>query len=289
MVENKDNLISCSNVTGMPVFSINEGQNVGFVKNVLMELEDKKSLVFLIEDNEWYKGAKVLEADDVMKIGQEALVIENSHKLTSFSELPEGNQSVTRNDSCRGKMVVDSDNNKLGKVKGCLIDRNTIKVSGVVFETKDEEEREIPSEQIIAVKTDVVVIGESNENPVKIKNGNGHAKEEDKKGPLDEQEHLEAGTLVEQNVALDNVTKLERPAVEDEHVQKTGPVAQKSLKEILEERQDKFLLGKRVDRDILTDDGSALIKKDEVITEQVLKEAKDSHKYIVLSFCIKRN
>jgi len=73
---------------------------------------------------------------------------------------------------------------------------------------------------------------------------------------------------------------------EEERVEESAS-SHKDLKQILEERQDKFLLGKKVDRDISSDDGTLIIKKGDKINKQVLIDAKKANRYIILSFCVK--
>ena len=62
--------------------------------------------------------------------------------------------------------------------------------------------------------------------------------------------------------------------------------SKESLSEIFERRQIKYMLGKKVSRDIESDDGSTIINQGEVITDDVIGKAKKSGKFLELSMNI---
>jgi len=62
--------------------------------------------------------------------------------------------------------------------------------------------------------------------------------------------------------------------------------SKESLSEIFERRQIKYMLGKKVSRDIEADDGSTVINQGEIITDDVIAKAKQNGKFLELSMNI---
>jgi len=63
-----------------------------------------------------------------------------------------------------------------------------------------------------------------------------------------------------------------------------GPEEQ--VQAILDKHQHDFLLGKKIKRDLLADDGALILRAGETITEEVLQKAKEANKYLELGFYI---
>lgn len=61
---------------------------------------------------------------------------------------------------------------------------------------------------------------------------------------------------------------------------------EQQVQELLNRRQHDFLLGKKIKRDLLTDDGAIILKTGGTITEDVLGKAKKANKYLELGFYV---
>lgn len=324
-----DGLIASQAVIGLPVFSIKEGQNVGIVRKVLVNGKNKP--LFLVEDEEWFKGGKVVGGPSVTKIGKEALLIEGKDKLVAFNDPSIDDISKCH---CFKDMTAIKGDQALGKIREFAIERDKLEIVDIEVVTGDRDDKRVyfSIEEVADVTDQEVIIKES-----KQANGSDSAeatldKEEvELEGLIKEEPESDSALSDETSVKLDEATPDSAKATPDKvpdkeekvtptDLSKKAPngngeveevaapkekpkdkpkeiseepavteasVAHKDLKQILEERQDKFLMGKKVDRDITADDGTIIIKKGETITKEVLEEAKKAHKYIVLSFCIK--
>jgi len=270
-----DGLIVKQNLIGKSVFSIEDGQNIGTVKDVLVE-KGTKQPIFLVADEEWFKGGKVIRGSHVSKIGKDALVVENKEKLMTVNN-PEVEDIMSKSICFRGKAVT-KDNQQLGEIKEYSIDCNKIECIDleVVTEPETDKRSYFPVEDITDITEDGVVLKES--PPAPVVEESPEIKDQEQNGQSTEKNGEDSGLVP---------TAESQEGLIEESADTSAIGAHKDLKQILEERQDKFLLGKKADRDITADDGTLIIQKGEVITKEILEEAKKAHKYIVLSFCIK--
>lgn len=316
MTKTAENLIKSQDVIGLAVFSVAEGQKLGVIKDIFLE-PGKKSPLFLVEDEEWYKGGKVIKGSDVIKIGEEALVIESKDKMEHFSAVSNIESMLRMNTDLTSISVINPAEDELGKINEYLIDKEKIEV--VSLEVKNGEGAGLkcwPAENISGVKGGAVVVSgeeqsdeaaaetepetkaeglipteeEHEEKPEeKVEEKAEEKPEEQVEDKVEEKpEDLSKKAATGNGEEKEDKKVVDKENIEKPEVQETMAVAaHKDLKQILEERQDKFLLGKKVDRDITADDGTIIIQKGETITKEVLEDAKGAHKYIVLSFCVK--
>lgn len=72
-------------IIGLPLFLIEEGKEVGKVKDIIIDRSASKVTAFLIEDPSWPK-LKILPFSDIRSLGVDALVIDSQDLLVDFQE-----------------------------------------------------------------------------------------------------------------------------------------------------------------------------------------------------------
>jgi len=93
--------------------------------------------------------------------------------------------------------------------------------------------------------------------------------------------------VVEELQSSGGLQASKKPATQEEVVEK--PSKEKGVRKVLEERQDAYLIGKEVEKDIFFDDGEILIRCGETISPEVIEKAKETDKYLALTFAVRRN
>ncbi|HOY64331.1 MAG TPA: PRC-barrel domain-containing protein, partial [bacterium] len=98
---------------------------------------------------------------------------------------------------------------------------------------------------------------------------------------IDASSDVDIEELLDLDSAAESAGLVEEPASSDE-----GEESKQSLSEIFERRQIKYMLGKRVSKDVVGDDGSLVVGHGETITDSVVQKAKASGKFLELSMNI---
>jgi uncharacterized protein YrrD len=70
-------------IVGLKVISITEGKELGQVKELVINPVNRTVAALVIDDGKWYYGAKVLPYMAILGIGEYAVMIESSERLTS--------------------------------------------------------------------------------------------------------------------------------------------------------------------------------------------------------------
>jgi len=252
-------------IIGLPVISIIEGTELGTVKSLLINPEDG-SVTILIDDDKWYWGAKFLPLAAVTGLGQYAITIENSDAILTLTDAPEVEQLIVADLKVIGTKVLTRNGLIQGKVTEILID-NSGKIVACEIEDINGEITSVDAQQIVTFGKDVLIISDENEIVTKK--------------PVANNTSLSEKTSV--NPTVPNVKAPAIPVMgqEAQKVESNDDSAKK-----FDEKNRKYLLGKKASRRIETDNGLLIVEEGGEITEEVLQKAKLTGSFVELSMNI---
>jgi uncharacterized protein YrrD len=151
---------------GIAIVSIEQGEKVGSVDNVLLNLETKRVIAYkLIKPGLLRSGGIVLKHEDVESIGKDAVMIRNRERIR---ELKEERDLQSRPDlaALSALRVVTQDGTYIGNLATAQFDPKTgnlthIEVSGGGLMDKLRRNKVIGIEEVVSMGTDVVVVPDS--------------------------------------------------------------------------------------------------------------------------------
>lgn len=244
-------------ILGLPVISITEGRELGISKGLLIDAKNRVVAAITIEDDEWYRGVKLIPYEAVIAIGVDAMTITHSENILTLDEAGDyetlldenirviGTKVFTKSGVIQGK-VSEISIAEDGKIELCEITDNTGAVG------------EIPSDKISIFGKLVTVIETEAEKKTKFiepppssesdlpandvdEEFTGHAEVEGIT-PIEDEENVEsaegetieipAGDESENDVESeseeDAPIEIEAPAQEEESVKNTPKVTQQA-------------------------------------------------------------
>ena len=131
-----------SDILGLPIISITEGRELGTSKTLVIDAKNGLIAAITVEDEEWYRGVKLIPYSSIIAIGDDAITILHSDKILKLSQVGDfesmldenikilGTKAITRTGKIRGKICeifVGDD----GKIVKCEIKANDGSVSEV--------------------------------------------------------------------------------------------------------------------------------------------------------------
>lgn len=290
-------------ILGLPVISITEGRELGMSKTLLIDAKNGQVAAITIEDDDWYRGVKLLPYSSVIAIGHDAVTITNSENILTLEDASDyeamldaniriiGTKAITKSGTINGKVneIYIGDGGKVEKVQ--IIDPNGV-------------ESEIMSDQISIFGKQVTVIdppdGDEEKKtadavapmpepapapapePPKAPEPEPVPEPEPPKAPEPEPVPEPEPPKAPEPEPVPEPEPPKAPVPEPEPEPKKESAADKAT----EERHRRFLLGKKASRDIVADNGTIIVKSGEAITEAVLQKAKMANKFIELSMNI---
>jgi len=293
-------------ILGLPIISITEGRELGMSKTLLIDAKNGAVAAITIEDEDWYRGVKLLPYSSVIAIGHDAVTITNSENILTLEDASDyeamldaniriiGTKAITKSGTINGTVseIFIGDDGKVEKVQ--IVDPNgaeaeitsdQISIFGkqvTVIDTPEEGETAIPMED--EKKTDEVA-AESAPEPAPMPEPEPAPAPEpiQEPEPIPEPEPEPAPEPAPEPEPMPEPEPAPEPVPEPE----PEPEAPKSAADkATEERHRRFLLGKKASRDIVTDSGVVIVNAGDDITEEVLQKAKLANKFIELSMNI---
>jgi len=283
----------------LPIISITEGRELGVSKSLLIDAKNGSVSALIIEDEEWYRGVKLLPYDSVIAIGDDAITITNSENILKLDEATAYEPLLDENVRVIGTKAITKSGSIQGLVEEIFIDESGKIAKCAITTTNSSEAKEIPAEEISIFGKQVTIIEskipEKKTADIAVKapieekqEKSAPAKEETTPAEKAPEPEVKPQTVVEEPVkaepAKEEPAKVEAKAPAAEaHKAPIADQAKQLNDKVTEERHRRFLLGKKAARRIATDNGIVIVEAGADITEEVLQKAKLANKFIELS------
>lgn len=299
-------------IIGLPVISITEGRELGMSKSLLIDAPNGSVAAITIEDEDWYRGVKLLPYSSVIAIGEDAVTITNSENILTLEDAGDyeammdanikiiGTKAITKSGTIQGKVVeiYIGDN---GKIEKCEIEGRDGSLSEIVSEqisifgkqvTVIDSDFEKKTEIIAPVETPAVAAPKTEAPKAEIKEAPKAEVKEAPKTEAPKVEVKEAPKAETPKAEVKEAPKAEAPKPQVKEAPKTEApkavdAAAQMADKATEERHRRFLLGKTVTKDIVSATGVVLAKTGDVVTEEILQKVKMANMFIDLSMNVK--
>ena len=293
-------------ILGLPVISITEGRELGMSKTLLIDAKNGTVAAITIEDEDWYRGVKLIPYESVIAIGDDAVTVTNSENILTLDDAGDYEQLLDDNIRIIGTKAITKSGSIQGKISELYIGDDG-KIEKCEITAPDGTTSEVTADQISIFGKQVTVIDPSSEKknePVAAPAPAAAAPA--KEAPAPEAPAKEAVAAKEPAAPKAEVkpdlpkAAAEKPAAKPAPAPaapkapekpaapapKPAPKAdpkQAAADKATEERHRRFLLGKKATRTIKMDNGIVIVEEGQDITEEVLQKAKLANKFIELS------
>ena len=279
-------------ILGLPVISITEGRELGMSKTLLIDAPNRIVAAITIEDEDWYRGVKLIPYDNVIAVGDDAVTINNSENILTLDAAGDfetllddnirviGTKAITRTGVIQGNITeifIGED----GSIEKCEVT------------TPEGSTSEVTADQVAIFGKEVTVISPEGDAGKKSDTASAPAAPA-VTAPAAEPAAAEpapAPTAPEPAPApAAEEPATEEPASEPLAEETAAPAVEesaadddKNAERANEDRHRRFLLGKKATRTIKMDNGVVIVEAGADITEEVLQKAKLGNKFIELS------
>ena len=291
-------------IIGLPVISITEGRELGMSKSLLIDAPNGSVAAITIEDEDWYRGVKLLPYSSVIAIGEDAVTITNSENILTLEDAGDyeammdanikiiGTKAITKSGTIQGKVVeiYIGDN---GKIEKCEIEGRDGSLSEIVSDqisifgkqvTVIDSDFEKKTEIIAPVETPAVAAPKTEAPKIEVKEA---PKAETPKAEVKEAPKAEAPKAEIKEAPKTEAPKPQVKEAPKAETPKAVDAAAQLADKATEERHRRFLLGKTVTKDIVSATGVVLAKTGDVVTEEILQKVKMANMFIDLSMNVK--
>lgn len=249
-----------ANILGLPVISITECKELGTSKGLVIDAAKGIACGLLIEDEEWFRGAKILPFKSITAIGEDAITIATGNDILALSDAMEYEPLLKENIKIIHTKVITKSGCNFGIVTEILID-DTGKIVECEITTNDQQIVALPANQISTFGKNVMII--------------------EKISDLKLQE-----SSVPSYAHTGRVIKSADPKTDTRTATSASKIHLPDLSRFSDEEKRRFLLGKKARRTLRTDNGILIVEQGNDITQEVLQKATLAKKFPDLIACI---
>ena len=300
-------------ILGLPVISITEGRELGMSKTLLIDAKNGAVAAITIEDDDWYRGVKLIPFESVIAVGADAITITNSENILTLEDAVDFENLLDENVRIIGTKAITKAGTIQGSVSEIYIGDDGKVVQCEISDPQGNFLDNISAEQISIFGKQVTVIDSGSvtataspampateapaapafeATPTFAETPAAEPSAESVPEPAPEAPAVPDMSTAEpteeptpESVAEPAAeTPAEAPAPEPAAAPETAEdPAEKAAAKATEDRHRRFLLNKKASRRITTDTGVVIVEAGGDITEEVLQKAKLANKIIELS------
>ena len=101
-------------ILGLPIISITEGRELGISKSLLIDAKNGTVAALTIEDDDWYRGVKLIPYESIIAIGDDAVTITHSENILTLEEAGDYERLLVENIRVIGTKAIT----KTGRIQG---------------------------------------------------------------------------------------------------------------------------------------------------------------------------
>ena len=295
-------------ILGLPVISITEGRELGMSKTLLIDAKNGAVAAITIEDDDWYRGVKLIPFESVIAVGADAITITNSENILTLEDAVDFENLLDENVRIIGTKAITKAGTIQGSVSEIYIGDDGKVVQCEISDPQGNFLDNISAEQISIFGKQVTVIDSGSvaatAPPAMPAAETPAAPAFEAAPPVAEPAAEPAPEPAPETPAVPDMPAaepMEEPAPESvaepaaetpAEVPAPEPAAapeaaedpaEKAAAKATEDRHRRFLLNKKASRRITTDTGVVIVEAGGDITEEVLQKAKLANKIIELS------
>lgn len=117
----------------MPVISLEEGQQIGTVRELVVNPAEKRVTALAVEQKGWFKEHKYIPYSKIRSVGDDAVTINRVSAVQRSGNLPEIINLLREKNSIPGARIVTESGTLLGVVDDYYVDLETGEIVGMEF------------------------------------------------------------------------------------------------------------------------------------------------------------
>lgn len=157
----------------LPIFSLQEGQQIGYVKSLILNANTKALAAIVVDTKGFFKDQRIIPYSKVVSVGEDAITIGKESHVEKTSSLPELLELVKEKLTIIGTKMVTETGKTLGIAEEYYVDPKTgkitqIEISGGKIEGFLSGKAWISAEYITTIGHDVIISQKDSENVLTV-------------------------------------------------------------------------------------------------------------------------
>ncbi|MCB5235625.1 MAG: PRC-barrel domain-containing protein [Niallia nealsonii] len=237
---------------GLPIISISNGQQEGNVQSLIINPEKGFVDFLALEQEEWQESIQAIPFKKVIGVGEYAVTIESANSIIDLTQIPIASELASKKINIIDTNVITRKGELVGNVTEYQINEETGEIIGLILKG---QESVISSEYVITYGKDIIIVKEEAAEPISV----------------------------HEEVVLTNDHIIEK--LPKEELLAEDEASLNGLKE----KQRELLLNKQVTKDIYSNDGELIVAGGSVLTLEDIEKAQNAGPSVVIDLSMSVN
>jgi uncharacterized protein YrrD len=283
-----------SDVIGKVIVTYDTGRKIDYIRDLIFDQKRNQLLGFLVEEKRLFRDAKVIPLQEVQAIGLDAIVIRSKASVVGASRIPAIQEILHHNNILKGTRILTTEGLDLGTLIDLFFDEQSglvegYEVSGGVFADAYSGRSFVPAPETLKIGSDVAFVPPETAQMMEGQVGGIRGAVQATADNLQESagaanRNLQAAAQTVsgqlQNSAEATTHRLQEASHQaSEQLEITTDATHRQLQELnrgvaasLTNRlvdpieQKEYVIGKTVEQDVLTPDGTVLLLQGQEVT-----------------------
>ncbi len=159
----------------LPIISLKEGQQIGYVRNLVINPKTKAVAAFVVDPKGFFKEQRIIPFNRVVSIGQSAITVSTENQVEKATNLPDILDLLKEKAAIVGLKVLTENGKNLGFIDAFYINPATgsissLDLSGGKIEGVFTGKARLPADAILTIGPDVVVVCNDAEERLEVFN-----------------------------------------------------------------------------------------------------------------------
>lgn len=157
-------VVKATQVIGLPIVTIARGKEIDKVEDVIYDPFQNQVKALLIDKGGWFAEAKIILIHDAVRIGEDAVLIEDQDKIRKAGEVKNEVASIAKKDNfLTGTKVIAENGKELGSVSDIAFDTATgdveeFEVSQGLLKNIESGKKHFKVSEVVTVGEDVTIV-----------------------------------------------------------------------------------------------------------------------------------
>jgi len=245
-----------ADLRNLKIISVAEGKEISTVKDIIIDPTKGTLAFFIINQPIDYLGARIIAFEDVLGLGDYALIINDSTVIQDVAHNSLAIELLQKRVKVIGSQLLTTKGTLLGQVSEFMIDEETGKITGFVLVDSENKTSQCHCDHVLTYGQEIILIEQDNQDTLASRK---ERKQNAAANSVRDKEYLRK--KIEEFGKKDSLLKSE--ANNSEVIEFPQDF------NVFEQRQLQFLVGKILTKDVKLETGN-LLKAGEQITQESL-------------------
>lgn len=158
-------MISGRELIGMPIYSLERGEEIGEVENLIFDPDQRKVIGFVLEEGGLFRSPQIIPFESIESIGPDAIILKRGAPVELPPEWIDSKQ-LKESFNLTGRKVVTEQGHEVGTVYDLDIDEATGRVTGIevkrgLFQDTAEGKKHIDYDYIQQIGKDAIIVSQA--------------------------------------------------------------------------------------------------------------------------------